>query len=108
MEIIVKVGKSDEPEFWSQDFSESLLSSVEAALLALKQKKTDLQKSLFRLMDSKGSFICSGNEHGYVEQLSFFTRLLGEVSDAYSDLSQLYLLLGRGLSDEINMERVGN
>lgn len=34
MEIIVKVGKSDEPEFWSQDFSESLLSSVEAALLA--------------------------------------------------------------------------
>lgn len=74
MEIIVKVG-NDEPEFWSQDFSESLLSSVEAALLALKQKKTDLQKSLFRLMDSKGSFICSGNEHGYVEQLSFFTRL---------------------------------
>lgn len=39
MEIIVKVGKSDEPEFWSQDFSESLLSSVEAALLALKQKR---------------------------------------------------------------------
>lgn len=35
-------------------------------------------------------------EHGYVEQLSFFTRLSGEVSDAYSDLSQLYLLLGRG------------
>lgn len=43
-----------------------------------------------------------------MEQLSFFTRLSGEVSDAYSDLSQLYLLLGRGLSDEINMERVGN
>ena len=38
MEIIVKVG-NDEPEFWSQDFSESLLSSVEAALLALKQKR---------------------------------------------------------------------
>lgn len=108
MEIIVKVGKSDEPEFWSQDFSESLLSSVKAALLALKQKKTDLQKSLFRLMDLKGSFICSGNEQGYVEQLSFFTRLSGEVSDAYSDLSQLYLLIGRSLDDEINMDRAGN
>lgn len=108
MEIIVKVVKSDEPEFWSQDFSESLLSSFEAALLALKQKKTDLQKSLFRLMDSKGLFIRSGNEHGYVEQLSFFTRLSGEVSDAYSDLSQLYLLLGRSLDNEINMERAGN
>lgn len=108
MEIIVKVGKSDGPEFWSHDFSESLLSSVEAALLALKQKKTDLQKSLSSLMDSKGSFICSGNEQGYVEQLSFLTRLLGVVSDAYSDLSQLYLLLGRSLDNEINMERAGN
>ena len=100
MEIIVKVGKSDEPEFWSQDFSESLLSSVECALLALKQKKTDLQKSLFRLMDSKGSWICAGNEQGYAEQLSFFTRRLGEVSDAYSDFSQLHLFLGRNWEDK--------
>lgn len=97
MKIIVRVKKNTGCELCEQDFSESLLSSVEDALLALKQKKTDLQKSLFRLMDSKGSFICSGNEHGYVEQLSFFTQRLGEISDAYSDLSQLYLHLCKGV-----------
>lgn len=97
MKIIVRVKKNTGCELCGQDFSESLLSSVEDALLALKQKKTDLQKSLFRLMDSKGSFICSGNEHGYVEQLSFFTQRLGEISDAYSDLSQLYLHLCKGV-----------
>lgn len=97
MEIIVRVEKNTGCELCKQDFSESLLSSIEDALLALKQKKTDLQKSLFRVMDSKGSFICSGNEHGYVEQLSFFTQRLGEVSDAYSDLSQLYLHLCKGI-----------
>mgnify|MGYP004538815031 CR=1 FL=1 len=95
MEIIVKVDKAVGVELCKQDFSESLLSSVECALLVLKQKKNDLQKFLFRLMDSKGSWICAGNEQGYAEQLSFFTRRLGEVSDAYSDLSQLYLFLSK-------------
>lgn len=96
MEIIVKGDKVVGVELCKQSFSDSLLYSIECALVALKQKKTDLQKSLFRLMDSKGSWICVGNEQGYVEQLSFFTRRLGEVSDAYSDLSQLYLFLGKG------------
>lgn len=45
-------------------------------------------------MDMGGGMMM--DTQGHVEQLSFFTRLSGEVSDAYSDLSQLYLLLGRG------------
>ena len=97
MEIIVRVEKNTGCELCKQDFSESLVSSIECALVALKQKKTDLQKSLFRLMDSKGSWICAGNEQGYAEQLSFFTRRLGDVSDAYSDLSQFYLHLCKGV-----------
>lgn len=97
MEIIVRVEKNVGCELCKQDFPESLVSSIECALVALKQKKNDLQKSLFRLMDSKGSWICAGNELGYAEQLSFFTRRLGEVSDAYSDLSQLYLHLCKGV-----------
>lgn len=97
MEIIVRVEKTAGCELYKQDFPESLVYSIECALVALKQKKTDLQKSLFRLIDSKNSWICTGNEQGYAEQLSSFTRRLGEVSDAYSDLSQLYLHLGKGV-----------
>ena len=100
MEIIVRVEKTVGCELCKQDFPESLLYSVECALVALSQKKTDLQKSLFRLMDSKGSWICTGNEQGYVNQLSYFNRRLGEVSDAYSDLSQLYLFLVRNWEDK--------
>lgn len=98
MEIIVKVGISDKAGFCSQDFSESLLSSILSALLELEDKKTKLQNLLPKM-------IALGED---VEEVSFITRRLGEACNAYSDLSQLYYFLSHKDGYEINLERTGN
>ena len=85
MEIVLKVMKFGESIFRCHVFSESLLSSVESALLALEEKKTKLQILLSKMIE------LGDDEES--EDVLFVKRRLVESSEAYNDLLQLYLFL---------------
>ena len=87
MEFIVKVMKSGESEFRCHVFSESLLSSIMSALLALEYRKSKLQILLSKMI--------AFGEDEESEDVLFVSRRLDESLEAYNDLSRFYLFLSK-------------